>query len=111
MFKISLALGAGPGVILTLATATAAQPFPPNFPVAISCYAEHSKSWGVAYLHNVDANGDAIYMSPTGQLSGTVNAKGIVEMPTNRPPNNDCFGKTVDELRAIGRVMEFQPAR
>ena len=41
----------------------------------------------------------------------TVNAKGVVVTPTDRPAILDCFGKTVDELRAMGRVMDFQVKR
>jgi hypothetical protein len=111
MLKISLALVAVPGVILTLATETAAQTFPPNLPMALSCYAQHDKSWHIGYLLTVAANGDAIYMTVNGKLSATVNAKGIVLAPTNRPGGIDCYGKTLDELRADGRVMDFQRAR
>jgi hypothetical protein len=31
--------------------------------------------------------------------------------PSNRPANLDCFGKTLEQLRTLGRVIEFQPAR
>ena len=60
--------------------------------------------------HRVNANGDALYMG-FGRLTATVNAKGVVVAPTNRPAALDCFGKTVDELRAMGRVMDFQLKR
>jgi hypothetical protein len=33
---------------------------------------------------------------------------GAVELPANRPANLDCYGKTIDQLRAMGRVSEFQ---
>jgi hypothetical protein len=29
-------------------------------------------------------------------------------LPTNRPPVVDCYGKTLDELRSNGRIMDFQ---
>ena len=38
MLKFLLALVAVPGAMLALATATAAQTFPPNLPMAITCY-------------------------------------------------------------------------
>jgi hypothetical protein len=110
MLKIPLALVAVPGVILTLATETAAQTFPSNLPIAVACYAPH-KGWRVAYLYTVNTNGDAAYTAPNGRLAATVNAKGIVVAPTNRPSDLDCYGKTLDELRANGRVMDFQPTR
>ena len=37
-----------------------------------------------------------------------VNAKGVVATPTNRPVVLDCYGKTLDELRSGGRIMDFQ---
>ena len=36
-----------------------------------------------------------------------MNAKGLVQPPSDRPAGGDCFGKTLKELRAAGRVMEF----
>jgi hypothetical protein len=46
---------------------------------------------------------------PTESYVGaTLNAKGVVEAPTNRPAGLDCYGKTLDELRQNGRIMEFQ---
>ncbi len=111
MLKFPLALVAVPGVLLTLATATAAQTFPPNLPMAITCYDQKNQSWHVGYLNRVHANGDAIYMRVDGKLTVTVNAKGVVVMPTSRPAGVDCFGKTLDELRANGRVMDFQRSR
>jgi hypothetical protein len=37
-----------------------------------------------------------------------VNAKGVVAAPTNQPAGVDCHGKTLDELRSTGRIMDFQ---
>ena len=108
MLKFPLALAAVSGVFLTLATQTVAQTVPPNLPAAIMCYAEPDQSWRVGYLYKVNKNGDAEYVSANGKLSATLNAKGVVEAPTNRPAGVDCYGKTLDELRSKGRVMEFQ---
>ena len=44
-------------------------------------------------------------------MSVTVNAKGVAIAPTNRPAVLDCLGKTLDELRASGRITDFQRAR
>jgi hypothetical protein len=111
MLKFPLTVVAVPGVILTLATATAAQTFPTNLPIAITCQNQQDKSWRVGYLYKVDANGVAIYMAADAKLSTTVNAKGIVETPTNRLGRLDCYGKTLDELRANGRLMDFPRGR
>ena len=76
--------------------------------MAVFCYAQQDKEWRVGYLYRVTENGDAMYLSPTGKLGATINAKGVVVMPANRPAGADCYGKTLDELRTNGRVMEFQ---
>ncbi len=39
--------------------------------------------------------------------SSTVNAN-VVQPPSDRPAGGHCFGKTLKELRAAGRVMEFK---
>ena len=112
MLKFPSALAAFSGVLLTLATQTAAQTVPPpNLLAAIMCYAEPDQSWRVGYLYKVNKNGDAEYVSANGKLSATLNAKGVVEAPTNRPAGVDCYGKTLAELRTNGRVLEFQRAK
>lgn len=111
MFKFPLAFAAVSGVFLTFATQVGAQTVPPNLPAAIMCYAEADQSWRVGYLSKVNKNGDAEYVSSNGRLSATLNAKGVVEAPTNRPAGVDCYGKTVAELRSNGRVMEYQPKK
>jgi len=85
-----------------------AQPVPPNLPAAILCYAEADQSWRVGYLFRVTKDGEAVYISPDGKLAASVNAKGLVEAPANRPAGVDCYGKTLDDLRTNGRTMEFQ---
>jgi hypothetical protein len=70
--------------------------------------AQADQSWRVGYLFRINKNGDATYMTPDGRLSATINAKGVVAAPTNRPAGVDCYGKTLDELRSGGRIMEFQ---
>jgi hypothetical protein len=111
MLKFPFALVAASGAFLTPATQTVAQTVPPNLPAAIMCYAEADQSWRVGYLFKVNKNGDAEYVSANGRLSATINAKGIVEAPTNRPAGVDCYGKTLAELRTNGRAMDFQPKK
>ena len=94
-------------MLVGLATGAVAQTVPPDVPGAIICYAPADESWRVGYLFRVYRIGDAIYMTPMS-LSSTVNAKGVVQAPTNRPAGLDCYGKTLDELRSSGRIMEFQ---
>jgi hypothetical protein len=106
--KLLLAVTAVTSMVVALATATVAETVPPNLPAAIMCYAEPDQSWRVGYLYRVNKNGDAQYISANGKLSTTLNAKGVVEAPSNRPAGVDCYGKTLDELRSKGRVMEFQ---
>jgi hypothetical protein len=50
-------------------------------------------------------------MTADGKLSATLSPKGVVVPPSNRPAGVDCYGKTLDDLRSNGRVMEFQRAR
>ena len=106
--KLPMAVTAVTGVLVTLVTGAVAQTVPPNLPAAVMCYAEADQSWRVGYLYRVNKNGEAMYISADGKLSATVNAKGVVEAPTNRPAGVDCYGKTLDELRSNGRTMEFQ---
>jgi hypothetical protein len=106
MLKLPLALG----MLLALATGIVAQTAPPELPLAITCWSPSSRQWIVGYLATIKEDGTATYQG--GRLSATVNAKTrVVEPPGNRPPGLDCYGKTLDEPRSSGRVMEFQRAR
>jgi hypothetical protein len=104
----ALAVTAVTSMLVTLATGAVAQAVPPSLPAAIICYAQADQSWQVGYLFRVNKDGDATYITPNGRLSAMVNAKGVVAAPTNRLASGDCNGKTLDELRSIGRIMEFQ---
>ena len=111
MLKLPLVVTAVTSTLVALAAGAVAQTVPPNLPAAIICYAQADQSWRIGYLFRVSKTGDATYMTPDGRLSATVNAKGVVAAPTNRPAGVDCYGKTLDELRSNGRVLEFQRAR
>jgi len=108
MPKYPLAATALTSMLVAFTTGAVAQTVPPNLPAAIICYAPADQSWRVGYLFRANKSGDTIYTSPDGRLSATVNVKGVVAAPTNRPAGLDCYGKTLDELRASGRIMEFQ---
>ena len=106
MPKLPLAATAVASVLVTLATGSVAQTVPPDLPLAIICFNEQTQTWRVGYLNVVSKDGSATYIS--GDLWATVNAKGLVQPPSDRPAGGDCFGKTLKELRAAGRVMEFK---
>jgi len=108
MPKLPLAVTAVTLMLVALTTRADAQATPPNVPAAIICYAQADQSWRVGYLFRINKNGDTIYISPDGRLSAMVNSKGLVAAPTNRPVGVDCYGKTLDELRSSGRILEFQ---
>ena len=111
MLKLSLVVTAVTSVLVTLTTGAVAQKAPPEMPLAVICWNERTKTWVVGNLSNIKEDGTATYMATDGRLSVTVNAKGVAEPPSNRPANLDCFGKTLDQLRAMGRVSEFQRTR
>ena len=87
-----------------------AEPALPDFH-QLSCATLKRTSWRVGYLSRVDKIGDALYVTADRRLSVTVHANGIVAPPTNRPPVTDCYGKTLDELRSSGRLIEPQRAK
>jgi hypothetical protein len=111
MIKLSLAGTAITSVLVALATGAVAQSVPPELPLAIFCWNVQTKTWVVANLSTIKVDGTATYVGSKGRLSGTLNAKGVVEPPSNRPAAIDCFGKTLDQLRAMGRVVESQRTR
>jgi hypothetical protein len=108
MSKLPLVGSIVASILLTSGTRTIAQTFPSDLPMAIVCWNQGAKNWVVGYLQSVKDDGTATYK---GQLSATVSAKRVVESPTNRPVIIDCYGKTLEQLRATGRVMEFQRAK
>jgi hypothetical protein len=111
MPKYLITLTGVASMLVTVATGAIAQTAPANLPAAIICYAQADQSWRVGYLYRVNKNGDALYIAPDGKLSATVNAKGVIVPPTNRPAGLDCYGKSLDELRLTGHVMDFQRTR
>jgi hypothetical protein len=104
--KSSLPLIAVGFLLLTRATASHAQTLPPDLPLGIVCYSQKSQTWVVGYLNTVNQNGTATYR---GQHSASVNADRVVVAPTNRAIVLDCYGKSLDELRALGRLIPLQP--
>jgi hypothetical protein len=106
MPKLPLAATAVASILVTLATGSVAQTLPPNLPFAIICFNEKTQAWRIGYLDVVTQDGSATYVA--GGLWATVNAEGLVQPPSNRSAGVDCFGKTLDELRTAGRVMEFK---
>jgi hypothetical protein len=108
MLRLPLAVTLVATSLVPLTTGAVAQVAPPNLPAAILCYVETDQSWRVGYLSRVNKSGEALYVSADRRLSVSVAANGVVAAPTNRPASSDCYGKTLDELRSSGRIMEFQ---
>ena len=94
-------------VLLTLATGSSVAKTVPDFPLAVICFSEQTQTWRIGYLQEVSKDGSAVYVAVAGHLRVTVDANGLVQPPSDRPPGVDCFGKTLKELRAEGRVVEF----
>jgi hypothetical protein len=109
--KVAIYLALSAAMLGGSVMSASAQTVPSNLPAAILCYAKADQSWRVGYLSRVNKNGEALYAGAGGALSATVDAKGIVVAPDNRPAGLDCFGKSLEELRASGRLMDFQPKR
>ena len=105
MRKSSLPLIAVGLLLLTRATASHAQTLPPDLPLGILCYSQKTQMWMVGYLNTVNEKGTATYR---GQHSATVNADRVVVPPTNRAIVLDCYGKSLDQLRALGRLIPLQ---
>jgi hypothetical protein len=97
-------------ILVALPTDSVAQKVP-DLPVAVICWSESAQLWRVGYLAQANKDGTAIYLTPGGQLSATVNVGGLVETPQDRGGTVDCYGKAIDELRAMGRAVEFQRPR
>ena len=76
----------------------------PDLPLAVICFNEKTQTWRIGYLHEVAPDGSAVYVA--GDLRVTVDAKGLVQPPSNRSAGVDCFGKTLKELRAEGRALK-----
>jgi hypothetical protein len=106
VLKFSLRLIAGSSSLVALTTASIAQTLPTDLPLGIVCYSQQSKAWTIGYLQSVNENGTATYR---GQHSATLNADHVLVPPTNRATVLDCYGKSLDQLRAMGRLIPLQP--
>ncbi|MBY5344868.1 hypothetical protein E0H35_20135 [Rhizobium leguminosarum bv. viciae] len=107
-FSAMMAIGGAAQIAWAAETAPSV---PTAFPLGIVCWNAQNQVWGTGYLATIEKEGTATYMPLGGKLSAKVNANGMVEPPKNRPMAFDCFGKTIDELRAMGRVIELQTKR
>ncbi len=105
MLKHALATAAGALVVVILVVEGAvAQTALANYPLAIMCRGEQIAR--VGYLYEIKRDGSATYITPDGRLSVTLNANGVLEKPPNRAAAGDCYGKTVDQLRTNGNVID-----
>jgi hypothetical protein len=104
--RLSLPLILVSSLLATLATASVAQTLPPDIPLGIVCYSQQSRTWTVGYLNTVNENGTATYR---GQHVATLNAERVLVPPKGRAAVIDCYGKSLDQLRAMGRLIPLQP--
>lgn len=74
-----------------------------GLPIALVCQGPGGNSI-VGYLAGFKPDGSALYRS-LGNLAATVDSKGMVEASV-AGAEGDCAGKTIDELRALGRTIE-----
>ena len=74
MPKLPLAATAVASVLVTLATGSVAQTFPPDFPLAVICFSGQTQTWRIGYLQEVSKDGSAVYVAAAGHLRVTVNA-------------------------------------
>jgi hypothetical protein len=100
MPKLPLAATAVASVLVTLATGSVAQTFPPDFPLAVICFVGQTQTWRIGYLQEVSKDGSAVYVAAAGHLRVTVNAnsgrwKGTLDgtMPQVSIRWNDAAGK------------------
>jgi hypothetical protein len=109
MRKLPLLAAIIASCLVASGTGPLAQTFPPDLPIALVCWNGKVKQWVVGYLQTVMQDGTAIYRHT--HISAMVTTKRVVEPRDRAPPVADCFGKTLDELRAIGRVVDFPRAK
>jgi hypothetical protein len=92
-------------LLATLATTSVAQTLPPDLPLGIVCYSQKSRTWVVGYLSMVHENGSAVYR---GQHSVTLNTDRVLVPPKDREVVLDCYGKSLEQLGAMGRLIPLQ---
>ncbi|NKL67276.1 hypothetical protein U8P80_14390 [Rhizobium beringeri] len=83
--------------------ARAAEPFD-QFPIAITC--EYKNLHQVFYLTRLDADGVATYINPS-KLAGTISVRGTAKA-LGEPVGGSCLGKTLEQLRASGQVLDLK---
>ncbi|MCB1486200.1 MAG: hypothetical protein KDJ88_01955 [Bauldia sp.] len=89
------------GVTLALFATPALAEMIDGYPDAIVCHVSDFRSIG--YLHRVNDDGSAIYMT-LGQELARVTADGVF----HREGAKDCDGKTLKQLEADGQAFEFE---
>ena len=92
---------AGIGVALSVAATPALAEMIDGYPDAIVCRVSDFRSIG--YLHRVNDDGSALYMTP-GQELAQVTPDGVF----HRQGAKDCDGKTLKQLEADGQAFEFE---
>ena len=106
-FRSGLMKVALPAIILVTACSGAGQATEDEirkYPMAINCDRDGALRFG--YLSEIRTDGSAVYHSVDGRRAAQLNTKGVLEPLTPMKPTG-CIGKSLDELRAEGRTVEF----
>jgi hypothetical protein len=105
--KFSLPVIAVGSLLVALTTTSVAQTLPSDIPLGIVCYNQKSQTWVMGYLNTFKENGIATYRGPTHGVAN-LNADRILVPPTDRVTALDCYGKSLDQLRDMGRLIPVQ---
>jgi hypothetical protein len=104
--RFSLPLITLSALLVAQTTASIAQTLPPDIPLGIVCYSQKTQTWMVGYLNTVNDNGTATFRG--GMHVANLNADRKLVPTTDRATVLDCYGKTLDELRTMGRLIPLQ---
>ncbi|PSL14526.1 hypothetical protein [Shimia abyssi] len=74
-----------------------------GLPAALMCSV--SEQTFVVYLSRIEPDGSAQYSGLNGGVA-KVNSDGVVE-PAETMKQGDCAGRTIQELREAGQVLDF----
>ncbi|MBY5444873.1 hypothetical protein HFO93_15560 [Rhizobium leguminosarum] len=88
---------------ISVSGAQAAGPFD-QFPIAVAC--EYKGLYQIFYLTRLEADGVATYVNPS-KLAGTISVGGTAKA-LGEPIGGSCLGKTLEQLRASGQILDLK---